>query len=360
LVKYIGSKRKLVDKIVRAAQGLPNVRTVCDLFAGTTRVGQGLKREGFEVWSNDLATYSEVFGRAFIETDGDTVDKERMTMLLQRLNALPSRHGYFTQTYCIDSHYFKENNGERIDAIRPEIDDLEVSASERAILLSALLLAADRVDSTTGLQMAFLKKWSARSSQPLLLALPELLPGTGRVTRRDANELARELTNIDLVYIDPPYNQHSYFGNYHLWETLVRNDEPEVYGIAKKRSDVRETKSRYNSRVHCREAFSELIRDLSQVKNRWLLVSFNSEGHLKPEEITEILGGFGEVASVWVDYKRYVGAQIGVYNPAGEKVGTPTHFRNHEWLFLAGPDREMADLALKHAVNGCGGEKSAT
>jgi len=69
VIKYIGSKRALVPVIRAAAAQLP-ARTACDLFAGTTRVGQALRQLGLEVTSNDLATYSEVFGLAYIVADG--------------------------------------------------------------------------------------------------------------------------------------------------------------------------------------------------------------------------------------------------------------------------------------------------
>ena len=110
-------------------------------------------------------------------------------------------------------------------------------------MLTSLLEAADRVDSTTGLQMAYLKSWAPRSFASLELRLPEPVVGpAGSVTRLDANALAAQL-EVDLVYVDPPYNQHSYFSNYHVWETLVRWDAPEGYGIARRNrgSSCRET-----------------------------------------------------------------------------------------------------------------------
>src|SRR5207248_4178516 len=137
-----------------------------------------------------------------------------------------------------------------------------------------LLEAADRVDSTTGLQMAYLKSWSPRSHRELELRLPPGVPGPpGTVTRCDANELAGSL-DVDLVYVDPPYNHHSYFSNYHVWETLVRWDAPEQYGVAGKRVDCRERKSRYNSR---REAPAALAELLASMRAPWLLASSTDE-----------------------------------------------------------------------------------
>ncbi len=349
MVKYIGSKRRLVPLIVNLVAALPEVHSVCDLFAGTTRVGQGLKRAGFAVHSNDLATYSEVLGRCYIETDADAVDLPRLHALLERLNHLSPVDGWFTETYCRRSRFFQPFNGQRIDAIRPEMDRLDLSPGDRAILLTALLLAADRVDSTTGLQMAYLKDWSPRSNKPLLLAMPDLIPGGGSVSRQDANALAPRLS-ADCVYADPPYNQHSYFGNYHLWETLIRNDAPETYGVACKRVDCRENRSRWNSRRECKTALAELIAAFAASPSHWLIVSFNAEGHIPPEEITAMLGEAGAVGALAVEQRRYVGATIGVYNPQGAKVGAPTHVHTHEWLFLCGDDAVAVERALAQAT----------
>jgi adenine-specific DNA-methyltransferase len=345
VIKYIGSKRTLVPLITSVAAQLP-VRSACDLFAGTTRVGQALRRLGLVVHSNDLATYSEVLGKAYIEAQD--VDRDRLEAVLGELQALRGEDGWFTEAFCRRSRYFQPGNGARIEAIREAIDSYDLSPVERAVLLAALLLAADRVDSTTGLQMAYLKSWSPRSFNDLELRLPEVVPGpAGTVTRLDANELAPVL-DVDLVYVDPPYNQHSFFSNYHVWETLVRWDAPETYGVACKRVDCRENRSAYNSRRQAPAAFAEL---LASIPARWLLVSVSDEGFHDVDELGTLLAGIGYVRRIDVDSKRYVGAQIGIYSPSGEKVGTISRLRNRESLFLVGPDREVVDSAAVAGVS---------
>jgi adenine-specific DNA-methyltransferase len=356
VIKYIGSKRVIVPQIVSVVQAIPGVRRVCDLFAGTTRVGQALKAQGMFVVSNDLASYSEVLGCTYIQADATMLDRDRLRGLLRHLQSLPPRAGYFTQTFCEEARYFQPQNGARIDAIREGIDEIARSEEERAILLTSLLLAADRVDSTTGLQMAYLKDWAPRSYQDLELRLPECLPGTGRVLRRDANELARELDDVDLVYIDPPYNQHSYFSNYHVWETLIRNDRPDAYGVARKRVDCKVNKSRYNSKREIGAAFLDLLRSIPA---KYLLISFNNEGYLGTLDIENVLRQRGYVSSVGLDFKRYVGAQIGIFNPQGEKVGAVSHLRNQEHLFLVGPSRAVVESALA-AIRPTAGPRQAS
>ena len=99
--------------------------------------------------------------------------------------------------------------------------------------------------------MAYVKQWAPRSYQPLTLRVPELLAAAPAPrSAADALDAARTLAPCDLAYLDPPYNQHRYFTNYHVWETLVAWDAPEHYGVACKRIDARDdsTKSVFNRR----------------------------------------------------------------------------------------------------------------
>jgi adenine-specific DNA-methyltransferase len=336
MIKYLGSKRTLVPLISSVAARLP-VQTACDLFAGTTRVGQALRALGLEVHSNDLATYSEAFGHAYVAAD-EQLDRARLAAILSELAALPGREGYFTETFCREARFLQPRNGARVDAVRDAIEEYELSALERGVLLTSLVEAADRVDSTTGLQMAYLKSWAPRSFNDLELRLPEAVQGpAGVVSRLDASALAPSL-DVDLVYLDPPYNQHSFFSNYHVWETLVRWDAPESYGVARKRIDCRERHSTFNSKREAPAAFAALIASL---RVPWVLVSVSDEGFHDADELAALLGELGHVGRIDVDSKRYVGAQIGIYNPSGEKVGTVSRLRNRETLLLAGPDRSV-------------------
>lgn len=358
MIKYIGSKRRLVPAIELIMGALPGVHVACDLFTGTTRVAQALKRLGMHVIANDSATYSEVLARTYVQADARNIDERRLRGLLARLEALPDVDGWFTDAFCVQARYFQPHNGRRIDAMRPAIDELARDATERAILLTSLMEAADRVDSTTGVQMAYLKSWAQRSHNRLELRVPQLLDGGGMALRRDANELAGELQGVDLVYVDPPYNQHKYFGNYHVWETLVRNDTPELYGVARKRVDCRTNRSAYNSSPRSRDAFARLVADIDAP---WMLVSFNDEGYLDAADIRNMLSSRGFVGELPVGgHRRYVGAQIGIHNPQGERVGEVSHVHNTEFLFLVGPDCGAVDAALQGARDALPGRAVAT
>src|SRR5262249_9340120 len=121
-----------------------------------------------------------------------------------------------------------------------------------------------------------------------------------------------------------------------IWESLVRWDKPEVYGIACKRVDVRQRRSAFNSRPQFAGAMRRL---LGAIRAPVLIVSFSNEGYLARKEMEAILAelwdGRGSVRTIESDFKRYVGAQIGIYNPQGKKVGRVSHLRNKEFLYVA-------------------------
>lgn len=345
MIKYIGSKRTLIPVILSAVRSVAGARSVIDLFSGTSRVGHALKQAGFQVFSNDHNAYAETLARCYVQADAEDV-LEEARVLVSELNALRGSPGYFTETFCVKSRFFQPHNGERVDAIRDAIAAKGLRPELEAVLLVSLMEAADRVDSTTGLQMAYLKSWAPRSKNALELRVPAVLPkathGKGAASGLDALEAARVL-DADVAYIDPPYNQHSYIGNYHIWESLVRWDKPEVYGVACKRIDVRQRQSIFNSRPRFAGAFRDL---LSTLKSRVLVVSFNDEGYLTRETLESMLqslwGGLARVNTIENDFKRYVGAQIGIHNLKGEKVGTVSHLRNKEYVYVAShPDVDV-------------------
>ena len=121
MIKYLGSKRALLDHIVQAVRGrLPDGGRVCDLFSGSARVGHGLKREGFLVHSNDHNAYAHILAVAHVQADA-----ERWTgpaqQVLTELAAVTPEAGWFTRTFCEEARFFHPDNGARIDAMRERI-----------------------------------------------------------------------------------------------------------------------------------------------------------------------------------------------------------------------------------------------
>jgi len=340
VIKYLGSKRVLVPAILDLVEALPGVHHVADLFSGTSRVGHALKAAGYRVSANDHNAYAATLARCYVAADREDVlpDTER---LIRELASVPGRAGYFTETFCVRSRFFHPKNGERVDAIRDAIAAKALPPELEAVLLVSLMEAADRVDSTTGVQMAYLKRWAPRAHRDLELRIPAVLPraaaGKGTAMEADAADAARAMGPVDLAYVDPPYNQHKYLGNYHIWETLVRWDAPDVYGRACKRVDCRDRRSAFNSKRTIADALRTVV---NAIDARFLVVSFNDEGFLDAAALHDILSAEGDVRVQGFDHKRYVGAQIGIHDPAGRRVGQVGRLRNRELLFLVDRQRD--------------------
>jgi len=345
VIKYLGSKRLLTGSITRIFADLPPAAKVLDVFSGTSRVSQALKNANRLVTANDHNAYAHTIARCYIEADSNEWLRATEDALSHLRDAAPEA-GWFTQTYCEDARFFHPENGAKIEAIRQAIDAMNATEPLRSILLVSLMEAADRVDSTTGVQMAYLKQWASRAHNPLELRVPTLIAGKGHAWNRDAVAAAGAFTGA-AAYLDPPYNQHSYRSNYHIWETLIRWDEPEVYGVARKRIDCRTEKSDFNSKRRIAGAMKQVLAALDVDR---VVVSFNNEGYLSREEIQTMLADRGAVHTIEVDYKRYVGATIGIHNPSGQKVGNVSHTRNKELIFVVDVDADRGATAAKAAI----------
>jgi adenine-specific DNA-methyltransferase len=353
MIKYLGSKRRLVPVLSRICQA-SGARTALDLFTGTTRVAQAFKAQGVHVTAVDSARYAHTFARTYIETDAAATDSGALRAAVAHLNALPGKPGYVTETFSHEARFFQPHNAARIDAVRDAVDSEYAGSPLFPLLLTSLIEAADRVDSTTGVQMAYVKQWAPRSAKPLELRVPELLNGPGRAIQGDAVALASAsdpasgpgLGHFDLAYLDPPYNQHRYFTNYHVWETLVAWDAPEAYGVARKRLDARDqsTHSVFNSKKTMPAALASVVQS---VDCDLLVLSYNNESWLGLEELEAMCsiqntgtrtgaGRARELATLAFDSARYVGARIGIFDPSGRKVGRVSHLSNQELIVIAG------------------------
>ena len=354
-IKYAGSKLKLLPHILELAKKT-DAKTVLDGFSGSTRVSQSLAKMGYRVVSNDIAAWSEVFATCFLL---NRHPKENYAELISHLNAQEPKEGWFTEHYggranggiSIQADGLKKpwqiHNTRRLDAIREEIDNLSLSRIEKAIALTSLILALDRVDSTLGHFVSYLKDWSGRSYNELHLEVPKLFVNTmdHEVYRKDIFDLAN--VDVDLAYLDPPYGSNNekmlpsrvrYASYYHLWTTICLNDKPELFGKAMRRKDTSDTVAtsvfeefRRNSttdRFFAVEAIDRLIRC---IRARWIVLSYSSGGRATSSELNDVISTNGTLVDVVeVAYKRNVMAGMKWTNDWIRDSEEP----NREFLFL--------------------------
>src|ERR1041385_6848726 len=244
-IKYAGSKLKLLPHILQLAQKV-QPRTVFDGFSGTTRVSQALAQSGYRVIANDIAVWSRVFGECYLLS---AHPREHYKDLIDHLNALPGRYGWFTEHYGAADGLKKpwqRHNTLRLYAVRAEIERLD--HDEKAVALTSLILAMDEVDSTIGHYASYLNDWSPRSYHEMKLRVPKLIPKTRdhEVHNADIFDLVSTI-DADLAYYDPPYGSNNdkmppsrvrYAAYYHLWTSICLFDTPPLFGKANRRADT--------------------------------------------------------------------------------------------------------------------------
>jgi len=330
-VKYIGSKAALVNEIlsfVEANIPLGDPKTIIDVFTGTTRVAQAFRSKGWVTTTSDLSWAAEAYAHAFVLRTA--VSGARIPNLLSQLEALPpAESGWITSNYCdvVTAaggvvKMWKPANGRKADAIREQIAAWETAGDcshhEAMILVACLIFALDRVDSSVGVQQAYLKEWAARASNPLELTdLP--FPGGPAGSHFVGNALTIPYPAATVAYLDPPYSAHSYATYYHIWDSITRWDKPAVGLKTNRRIDRvsnsdefdESMSSSWNSKKTALESFTRLV---DRLPVKYVVISYNDESLVPLEMLVDTLKAkytADRVVVKKIPYKRNIMAQIG-------------------------------------------------
>jgi len=354
-IKYAGSKLKLIPQILDLAKKV-DAKTILDGFAGTTRVSQAFAKLGYSVVCNDIAHWSEILGTCYLL---NTKQQTEHQLLIDHLNSVPPIDGWFTEHYgghandgcAVQVDGLKKpwqlHNTRKLDGIRQEIEHLNLDKVDRAVTLTSLMLALDRVDSTLGHFSAYLKDWSPRSYKELVLEVPKVFRSEGnhQVCRSDIFDLVPN-ASVDLAYFDPPYGSNNekmppsrvrYAAYYHLWKSVILYDKPELFGKAKRRKDTSDKLSasvfeEFRRNTHGRFMAVEAIEKLIKMTQaRWILLSYSSGGRATAEELNDVMHSNGKLlAVVEMNYKRNVMAGMKWTDEWVDAAQKP----NREFLFL--------------------------
>lgn len=321
-VKYIGSKRTLLPSILAVVGSRP-VGRMLDVFTGTTRVAQAFRKRGWEVCAGDVSWASEAYVSLFLTTTPDHLPL--LQSLVDELNVVPPCADWITRTYCDVQgddggivRVWKPKNGSKADAIRTTIADWEASGRvDHAMalrLIAILILAMDAVDSTVGVQQAYLKTWAKRADNDLRLVIPSGI-AEGPVGRfRPGSCLEGDYPPASLAYLDPPYSTHSYATYYHIWDSITRWDKPEVCLKTNRRKDRTaehfdaSMKSPWNSKKDALGAFKTL---LSRLPVQTIVLSYSNESLLSLDELRPVLETFPSYEVHSIDFKRNIMCRIG-------------------------------------------------
>lgn len=312
-MRYIGNKTRLLPFILRVLRrsGL-NAGSLHDAFAGTASVGRALKSQGWQVHSSDLLMSSYVFQRAYVVA---SAADPAAPFLARELTALAPREGFMTRHFSPAGGrmYFTAENAGRIDAAREELEAWRqrsrIAEDTYYMLLAAIIEGADKVANTAGVYASFMKRWQPNSRRRFEVTPEDPGPGPAGATANlmDAATAAKSIGDVDVIYIDPPYNSRQYVAYYHIPEILARgwsDSAPAVRGKVGLLAG-KEGRSDWSHGRRVQRLFSDL---LAMTRARYALVSFNSEGHLAPETLLALLEQAaveGRVDHFKQGYRRY-------------------------------------------------------
>ena len=336
LITYIGNKRALLGQIGKAVMyvkkrtGKERLR-VFDAFSGSGVVSRFLKAHASFIATNDFEDYAAVIARCYLR-NRSSVNFTTLSEIVDELNDHvtdePLPKGFIETLYAPkdeseitkdDRVFYTTTNARRLDNYRRMIDG--TPSDFRNLLLGPLLSAASVHSNTAGVFKGFYKDRITGVGQyggtgldalkrikgKIKLEIPVLskFECDYQVLQDDTNKVASQVKELDLAYIDPPYNQHPYGSNYFMLNLLVHYKRPDkisrVSGIP---PDWK--RSGYNVRAKSLPLLEELLH---KIDARFLLISFNNEGFISPDEMRAMLQSIGTVNEFSARYNTFRGSR---------------------------------------------------
>lgn len=332
IITYLGNKRKLLDNIASEVETIlkemgTDKAKMCDLFSGSGIVARKLKQYASRLYVNDLEKYSYVINDCYLTNKEDFNEEFYQTLLTQIMSEEPVE-GIITNNYAPkddnnieegERAFYTHSNAIKIDTIRKAID--KVPESYKKYFLAPLLYEASVHANTSGVFKGFYKSKQAnvgkfggegenaleRIMGDISLKQPVFSNYNAHITlfNEDANVLVKHLKGIDITYIDPPYNQHPYGSNYFMLNTILENKLGEniskVAGIPEDWN-----KSLYNKKNEALKTFEELV---STIDSKYLIISYNNEGFITLDEMTNMLSKYGELTVKNINYVAFRGSR---------------------------------------------------
>ena len=337
LITYIGNKRRLAPFLhkgflkIRDKIGKKKL-TILDGFVGSGAAARVLKAFASELYVNDLEDYSETLNRVYLanKSEVNLIELGRYIDWLNKnkLKTKSKKLGFIEKNYAPrddnnvregERVFYTRTNARIIDNVRKLID--KIPEPYRHFCLASLLIKASIHNNTSGVFKGFHKKngighFGGQGENALTRIKQEIVLDTPIfsdfecpvfVYKRDINELVNDarLPVFDLVYYDPPYNQHPYGSNYFMLNIINNGKEREIQngvsGIAKEWN-----KSAYNKKRVAEEAMNKLLKD---TRANFIAISYNDEGIIPIENFKNILSQYGKWELMKQDYNTYRGSR---------------------------------------------------
>lgn len=336
LITYIGNKRTLLDfignglEIVQNRLGKTKLDTF-DVFSGSGVVSRYLKQYSRLILTNDLEKYASLINQCYLTNKNSfnhSQFQEIFNEITKKLEKEPLVSGFITEMYAPHDDtkikegervFYTSRNARYLDTARILIND--VPEEYKKYLLAPLLSEASIHANTSGVFKGFYKNSDTGIGQFGGKNEDALFRITGnikipypvfsnysceyQVFNGDSNFVCENLPEVDVAYLDPPYNQHPYGSNYFMLNALLNYKKPEsISNISGIPDDW--NRSLYNKNKSAYNALSELVNKLNA---KYLLISFNSEGFIPLEQMIEMLEKYGTLTVLETKYNAFRGSR---------------------------------------------------
>lgn len=297
--RYLGNKYKLLPFITKVVEeNCPNITTFADLFAGTGAVSSAFI--GKTIITNDILYSNYICNVAWFSPQ--KFDSDKLKNIIIQYNSIQSNElNYMSENFA--NTFFSCEDCSKIGIIREDIElkfnSGEINERERALLITSLLYAMDKIANTCGHYDAY--RQGVVFDKHIELYYPQASNdnnATNCCYNDDINNIVKEV-QADIVYLDPPYNSRQYCDAYHLLENVARWEKPIVKGVARKMERTN-LKSKYCTKA-ATESFEDLVNNLNC---RYILLSYNnmstkgndrSNAKISDDDIIRILETKGQV-----------------------------------------------------------------
>ncbi len=316
--RYIGNKSRIVEWLVDSIRGrLTAGARIADPMCGTATVSAALADAGYLVTASDELTFPVLHAKArlFPTSRCDFLPfASDYNEAIRQLNAVQPEHGLFFREYSSEGvpqngarprAYFTGENAARIDGMRSLIQSWAAAGADAAaidLLLNDLILAVNMYANIAGTYGYYRSSWNKKSIAPLVITgSPVVQIEKPHVVLQGKVEAIAPTLSVDACYLDPPYTKRQYGGNYHIPETIARQDEPTPAGAGGLR-DWRPEYSNFCSRIH---AGASLRSVLKQLDVEWVFLSYSEDGVIEEPNLLAILDEFGTVVREEVELPRF-------------------------------------------------------
>lgn len=359
-MRYIGNKTKLLEELEKLLRKkkLDNKGLIfCDMFSGTCTVGDYFKNI-YEIIANDTLYFSYVISNGKLKYKKDFF-KVLGFDPFEYFNKIDTNN--YTTGFCYNNfapeisgrQYFSDENAKFIDYIRDTIDiwfsEKKINENERYYLIASLLESVSKVSNVAGVYCAFLKIWDPRAVKRMVFIPVETYGESNyrnEVYMEDVNSLISKIKG-DILYLDPPYTPTQYISQYHVLETIARNDKPEVKGVGAHR-DNGDQISKWCKKGYVQEEFVKLIKNANF---KHIIFSYSDAGIMSKEFIEKVLKRYAKEGTYTfkkIDFVKYKNTRA-VKKEEKENTKDKKHY---EWLFYIEKKEEPLYISPLNYIGG--------